>query len=75
MSFILGLSYDLVLCFCCGIDLKDFSYTDIPLLEHAKHSEKCPFLLDHFGSQEALERYKVTFSIFLCLSSLLVFLD
>ncbi|KAH3736474.1 hypothetical protein DPMN_043043 [Dreissena polymorpha] len=59
--FYTGQSYDLVRCFCCGIGLKDFSDTDNPLLEHTKHSEKCPFLLDHFGSREVLERYKQRF--------------
>ncbi|XP_052238123.1 putative inhibitor of apoptosis isoform X1 [Dreissena polymorpha] len=59
--FFTGHSYDLVRCFCCGIDLKDFSDTDNPLLEHAKHSENCSFLLDHLGSREAVERYKQRF--------------
>ncbi|XP_052222889.1 baculoviral IAP repeat-containing protein 2-like isoform X1 [Dreissena polymorpha] len=53
-----GHSYDLVRCFCCGIGLKDFSDTDDPMLEHAKNSSNCPFILDHFGSLEALERYR-----------------
>ncbi|XP_052240938.1 baculoviral IAP repeat-containing protein 7-B-like isoform X2 [Dreissena polymorpha] len=59
--FYTGHSHDLVRCFCCGIGLKDFSETDNPLLEHAKHSSKCPFMIDHFGSQEALEQYKQRF--------------
>ncbi|XP_052240924.1 uncharacterized protein LOC127851280 isoform X2 [Dreissena polymorpha] len=56
--FFTGQSYDLVRCFCCGIGLKDFSDADNPLLEHAKHSGNCPFLLEQFGSREALEIYK-----------------
>ncbi|KAH3806752.1 uncharacterized protein LOC127834837 isoform X2 [Dreissena polymorpha] len=56
--FFTGQSYDLVRCFCCGIGLKDFSDSDNPLLEHAKHSSNCPYLLDQFGSREALEMYK-----------------
>ncbi|XP_052238126.1 baculoviral IAP repeat-containing protein 7-like [Dreissena polymorpha] len=59
--FFTGHSYDLVRCFCCGIGLKDFSDTDNPLLEHVKHSANCPFLLDLFGSREALEQYKQRF--------------
>ncbi|XP_052240081.1 uncharacterized protein LOC127850802 isoform X3 [Dreissena polymorpha] len=56
--FFTGQSYDLVRCFCCGIGLKDFTDTDNPLMEHVKHSANCPFILDYFGSRQALERYK-----------------
>ncbi|KAH3736537.1 E3 ubiquitin-protein ligase XIAP-like [Dreissena polymorpha] len=48
---------DLVRCFCCGIGLKDFSDTDNSLMEHAKHSRNCAFLLELFGSREQLQRY------------------
>ncbi|KAH3736344.1 hypothetical protein DPMN_042907, partial [Dreissena polymorpha] len=54
--------YDLVRCFCCGIGLKDFSDSDDPLLEHAKHSPNCPFMIDYFGSSAELEAYKQSFS-------------
>ena len=62
--FIPGHSFDLVRCFDCGIGLKDFSDADNPLLEHAKHSGNCPFLLEQFGSREALENYKVRVAVF-----------
>ncbi|KAH3736594.1 uncharacterized protein LOC127851656 isoform X3 [Dreissena polymorpha] len=58
--FFTGQNYDLVRCFCCGIGLKDFTDTDDPMLEHVKHSANCPFMIDHFGSREAIEQYKQT---------------
>ncbi|XP_052281864.1 putative inhibitor of apoptosis [Dreissena polymorpha] len=60
--FFTGHDYDLVRCFCCGIGLKDFSDSDNPLLEHAKHSSNCPFIIDYFESSAALEAYKQRFS-------------
>ncbi|XP_052241576.1 uncharacterized protein LOC127851748 isoform X3 [Dreissena polymorpha] len=56
--FFTGQNYDLVRCFCCGIGLKDFTDTDNPMLEHVKHTANCPFMIDHFGSREAIEQYK-----------------
>ncbi|XP_052238119.1 uncharacterized protein LOC127849536 isoform X1 [Dreissena polymorpha] len=56
--FFTGQNYDLVRCFCCGIGLKDFTQTGNPILEHGKHSSNCPFMIDHFGSCEAIEQYK-----------------
>ncbi|XP_052238132.1 putative inhibitor of apoptosis isoform X3 [Dreissena polymorpha] len=60
--FFTGHDFDLVRCFCCGIGLKDFSDTDNPLLEHAKHSSNCPFIIDYFGNRAALETYKQRFA-------------
>ncbi|XP_060600378.1 baculoviral IAP repeat-containing protein 3-like [Ruditapes philippinarum] len=42
---------DLVRCFQCGIGLKDFSQNDDPLLEHVRHSGKCPFLPQLLGEE------------------------
>ncbi|XP_052218262.1 E3 ubiquitin-protein ligase XIAP-like [Dreissena polymorpha] len=60
--FFTGHDFDCVRCFCCGIGLKDFSDTDNPLLEHAKHSSNCPYIIDYFGSRSALEAYKQRFA-------------
>ena len=35
---------DIVTCFHCGVVLSDFEKTDIPMIEHAKHSKDCYFL-------------------------------
>ncbi|XP_045196193.2 baculoviral IAP repeat-containing protein 7-like isoform X2 [Mercenaria mercenaria] len=43
---------DLVRCFQCGIGLKDFSEDDNPLIEHVRHSSRCPFLLEYLGQAQ-----------------------
>jgi hypothetical protein len=53
---------DLVRCFQCGIGLKDFSQNDDPLLEHVRHSEKCPFIPQLLGEQR-LASIKVSFEV------------
>ena len=46
-------------CFQCGIGLKDFSNLDDPLKEHVKHSDNCQFLVQFYGSREAVMAQKV----------------
>jgi len=58
MIFVPGVG-DLVRCYQCGIGLKDFSDLDNPLKEHVKHSDNCQFLVQFYGSREAVMTQKV----------------
>ncbi|KAG4079894.1 hypothetical protein HA402_015025 [Bradysia odoriphaga] len=35
---------DMVICFSCGLGLRDWEIEDIPVVEHAKHTSQCSYL-------------------------------
>ena len=44
---------DRVVCFCCGLEVHDWSRNDDPWVVHARYSSKCPFLLQKKGEDFA----------------------
>ena len=48
--FYLG-TEDIVQCFQCGLKLKNWDKSDNPWREHARHSNKCPYLINSKGKE------------------------
>ncbi|KAK3097987.1 hypothetical protein FSP39_015077 [Pinctada imbricata] len=52
---------DIVRCFCCDMGLAEWMEEDVPWEEHAKHSPRCPYLIEEMG-EEFISRVQAQWS-------------